>query len=120
MRRPRRPPFHHVHKKALTPVPLGGIGLAMLFATVMLRITAEDGAVGVERFRLEGRLSGDYVAEVSRFVDPLLDRPGRISLDLRGVTFVAALGAQLLRRLVTRNVEVHGCSTFVAHLLGLP
>lgn len=86
----------------------------------MLRITAEDAAGGGERFRLEGQLTGVYVAEVGRVVNPLLDQPGRISLDLRGVTFVDARGAQLLRALVARNVEVHGCSTFVAHLLGLP
>ena len=86
----------------------------------MLRITAEDPAAGVERFRLEGQLKGAYVAEVGRVVNPLLDQPGRISLDLRGVTFVDALGAEFLRKLVTRNVEVHGCSTFVAQLLGVP
>ena len=86
----------------------------------MLRITAEKTADGVERFRLEGRLTGAYVDEVSRVVDPFLDRPRRVSLDLRGVTFVDGVGAQLLRGLVTRNVEVHGCSAFVAHLLALP
>jgi anti-anti-sigma regulatory factor len=86
----------------------------------MLRITTEEAADGVERFRLEGRLTGAYVAEVGRVVNPLLDQPCRVSLDLRGVTFVDAVGARLLRNLVTRNVEVHGCSAFVAHLLALP
>lgn len=86
----------------------------------MLRITAESTTDGVERFRLEGTLTDAYVAEVGRVVSPVLARPGRVSLDLSGVTFVDAAGAQLLRGLVTRNVEVHGCSLFVAHLLALP
>jgi len=88
--------------------------------SVMLRITPESLAEGVERFRLEGRLAGPYVVELGRVMGPPLGRPGRLALDLSGLTYVDTEGAQLLRELVARNVEVHGCSSFVAHLLGLP
>lgn len=86
----------------------------------MLRITPERQGEGVERFKLEGRLAGPYVIELGRVVRPSLGQPGGLALDLSGLTFVDAAGARLLRYLVARNVEVHGCSSFVAQLLGLP
>jgi RNA polymerase sigma-70 factor (ECF subfamily) len=85
----------------------------------MLRVTPQT-ADGVERFRLEGRLAGAYVAELGRVLQPSLTSPREVALDLRGLTFVDAEGADLLRTLAARNVEIHGCSGFVAHLLALP
>lgn len=86
----------------------------------MLRVTPETTGDGVERFKLEGRLAGAYVTELGRVLQPSLTTPGDVVLDLRGLTFVDADGAELLRTLASRNVEIHGCSGFVAHLLALP
>jgi anti-anti-sigma regulatory factor len=86
----------------------------------MLRITAEGALENTERYRLDGRLAGAYVAELERVLLPSLSTARRIALDLGGVTFVDAEGAVLLKDLRGRNVELHGCSGFVAHLLGLP
>jgi hypothetical protein len=86
----------------------------------MLRISPEEVGGDARRYRIEGRLSGPYVAELGRVLEPSVAGARRVSLDLRGLTFLDAEGASLLRRLVARRVQVHGCSGFVAHLLGLP
>ncbi len=86
----------------------------------MLRITPEGSADDVQRFRLEGRLAGAYVAELDRVLRPSLAGPRPVVLDLRNLTFADAEGALFLRGLVARNVQVDGCSGFVGHLLGLP
>lgn len=85
----------------------------------MLRITPESLPEGVERFRLEGRLAGSDVVELGRVMAPPLGRPGRLAIELSGLTYVDTEGARLLRELVARNVEIHGGSSFVTHLLGL-
>lgn len=86
----------------------------------MLRITREGSAATVQRFRLEGRLAGEYVAELSRVLKPCLSGPNTVVLDLRDLTFADAEGTLLLKDLVARDVEVDGCSGFVGRLLGLP
>ncbi len=86
----------------------------------MLRITTEGVAEDVQRVRLEGRLAGAYVAELSRVLQPSLAGPRRLVLDLRNLTFADAEGALLLQELVARDVRIDGCSGFVGHLLGLP
>ena len=85
-----------------------------------LRITPEDSAGGRERFRLEGSLAGLYVEELGKALGPSLAQPRRVALDLSGLTFVDAEGAQLLKDLLSRDVSIHGCSSFVAQLIGLP
>jgi anti-anti-sigma regulatory factor len=81
----------------------------------MLRITPTDGD-GERFFRLEGRL-------VQAWVDELLDAcrataDGRsLVLDLVGVTFVDAAGAEALRQLQQQGATFRGCSGFVAALL---
>lgn len=85
----------------------------------MLRITSEKAADGTPRYKLDGRLAEAYVAELDRVLGPSLGWPGRVAVDVSGVTFVDAQGAQLLKELLARGVQIHGCSSFVAHMLGL-
>jgi anti-anti-sigma regulatory factor len=85
-----------------------------------LRITPEGTEMGRVRYRLEGRLAGASVPELGRVLQPSLASSQRIALDLRGLAFLDAEGARLLRALVASNVRLHGCSGFVARLLGLP
>jgi ABC-type transporter Mla MlaB component len=84
----------------------------------MFRITPVP-AVGTEIFRLEGSLQGEYVAELGRVLMPSLQGQRKVALDLRELAFVDAQGAELLKDLLSREVELQGCSGFVAQLLGL-
>ena len=86
---------------------------------MMLRITPLTAADGAEQLQLEGRLAGAYITELRELVGSALERSSRVALDLSEVTFVDADGARLLRELVARDVEMHGCSSFLALLLGL-
>ena len=66
----------------------------------MLRITTE--AAPFERtLRLEGRLAGPWVDELSRTWEELraVRDAGSIRIDLDGVTFVSSSGKSLLRRI---------------------
>src|SRR5262245_26363818 len=87
---------------------------------VMLKITPEAVRANVERFTLEGRLARPYVAELGRVLEPSLSSRRTVALDLRGLTFVDAEGAALLKALAAGAVEIHGCSGYVSQLLGLP
>jgi anti-anti-sigma regulatory factor len=84
----------------------------------MLRITGRTCQHG-ERLELEGRLTREYVSELERAVVEARSRSPRISLDVSELSFVDGDGARALRALRSEDVEVHGCSAFVAELLGL-
>jgi anti-anti-sigma regulatory factor len=72
-----------------------------------------------ERLELEGRLTREFVPELEKAVVEARSRSPRISLDVSELTFVDGDGARALRALRREAVEVHGCSAFVAELLGL-
>lgn len=81
----------------------------------MLRVSRiENGASTT--LKLEGKLVGPWVAELTRL---LLDSPSPspLRMDLAGVTFVDADGADLLRHLINRGATIDACSSFVAELL---
>lgn len=84
----------------------------------MLRIT--EVGVGTESttLRVEGRVAGPGVGELRKVAEAFLNGSRRIRLDLSEVTFVDAKGADLLRELMERQVEVQGRSSFAAELLG--
>jgi ABC-type transporter Mla MlaB component len=84
----------------------------------MLRINGRTCQCG-ERLELEGRLTREYVPELGKAVAEARSRSARVSLDVSELTFVDVDGAQALRELRRQAVEVHGCSAFVAELLGL-
>jgi ABC-type transporter Mla MlaB component len=87
---------------------------------MVLKITSEAGTDGAERFRLDGRLTSEHLAELSGAIGPALDSPRRVTVNVSGLTFVDSEGARLLKELSARRVDISGCSNFVAHLLGLP
>ena len=80
----------------------------------MLRITSftEDSQPCL---RLEGRLVGPWVAELSAAVETHGGPPPR--LDLVHVQFVDAAGLDLLADLRRRGVDIIAASPFVAQLL---
>ena len=85
----------------------------------MLRITADTPQDGIQRFRLDGRLTEDNVPELARALERSLRAVAQLTLDVSGLTYLDAGGAQFLRALSAQKVTIRGSSSFVAKLLGL-
>jgi anti-anti-sigma regulatory factor len=83
----------------------------------VLRITRINAKGDPETVKLEGRVTGPWVEELSRTVDTSLAESPRVVLDLSGVTFVDEGGVRLLRTLRERRAELLGGSSFVSSLL---
>ncbi len=84
----------------------------------MLRINGRACECG-ERLELEGRLTRQDIAELEKAVMAARLRAPRVSLDVSELTYLDSDGATALRELQRQEVEVHGCSAFVAEVLGL-
>jgi anti-anti-sigma regulatory factor len=82
----------------------------------MLRITPTSGDAELV-LRLEGRLVEPWPAELLNAWREAGAGGQRIVLDLSGVTFVDAAGANCLRDLMARGAAIRGCSGFIAELL---
>lgn len=82
----------------------------------MLRLSQIAGTHRTQTIKLEGKLLGPWVDEVSKAC-PAGASPGRISLDLSALIFVDAAGERLLRDLIAQGIEVVACSGYVAELL---
>lgn len=83
----------------------------------MLRITSTRSADSSIRIKLEGKLLEPWVAEVRGMFDDPASTP---ELDLLGVTYVDAAGADALQALLRQGVRIARCSPYVAEVLGLP
>lgn len=82
----------------------------------MLRITRSDQNGTDPSVKLEGKLLEPWVDAVrSLFTAPASTPLPR--LELAGLTFVDAAGADLLRQLLRRGVQVESCSAYVAEVL---
>jgi hypothetical protein len=73
----------------------------------MLRITADEKG-DVTRFRLEGKLTGDWVKELDRYwICAKNSGPGtQFEIDLGGVSFVDEKGKTLLESMVSEGAEL--------------
>jgi hypothetical protein len=85
----------------------------------VLRITwiELEGSASNRTLKLEGKLVGPWVDELSRACEELRIPPHRLRLDLADVTFVDPLGVKLLDDLVRQGATIVGCSGFIADLL---
>jgi anti-anti-sigma regulatory factor len=83
----------------------------------VLRITRIAGAGSAAILKLEGELLEPWVGEVRQACADPAAGAGRTRLDLSALTFVDAVGAELLRHLIRQGVEITACSSFVAELL---
>ncbi len=82
----------------------------------MLRITSTR--IGIaSTLKIEGRLTGQWVDELSRAAEAVLADGPRVVLDLADVTFVDREGIALLRDLRTRGFALADCSSFVSGLI---
>jgi anti-anti-sigma regulatory factor len=82
----------------------------------MLRITPTDVA-GERILRLEGRLIEPWPVELHRAWHEAATKNRRVVLDVAGLMFVDAAGAECLRELLARGAKLRGCSGFIAELL---
>jgi ABC-type transporter Mla MlaB component len=83
----------------------------------MLRVThdANGDHAGIT-LKLEGKLIEPWVSEVRQLLDDA-DQSVHHRLDLASVSYVDVAGAELLRELVDRGVEIVSSSLYVTELL---
>lgn len=67
--------------------------------------------------RVEGQMTGRWVAEVREYCQSLLDQGLSVTLDLEEVSFLDRSGVSLLRELTTRRVRFVNCSPFLVEIL---
>ncbi len=79
----------------------------------MLRITSSTENSRPTTLKLEGRIAGDWVGELTRTVSMAMGTPSDMVLDMAGVTFVDHPGVAVLRDLQDRGIELVNCSDFV-------
>lgn len=85
--------------------------------STMLKVT-QTNSHGGAIVKLEGKLLQPWVDEVRTLFPPAAgDSLPR--LDLSALTFVDAVGTELLRQLLRQGVAIESCSPFVAALLQL-
>jgi hypothetical protein len=124
-------------KLTIQVVPYAGLGIVVLdpFArrawsshwfgknaqperSSMLRITQSSAPGGGRSVKLEGKLLEPWVEEVrTLFLPATGDSFPR--LDLSALSFVDAVGTELLRQLLRQGVAIESCSPFVSALLQL-
>jgi ABC-type transporter Mla MlaB component len=85
----------------------------------VLKITETVGSESARTFRLEGKLLGPWLDELSNLFTQAVERSEQIHLDLAAVTFADAAGAQLLDDLIRQGVIIVACSGFIGELLHL-
>lgn len=83
----------------------------------MLRISSLEVPGERVTLRLEGQVVGPWVEELRRVCERVLNQGGRLSLDLRNVSFFDREGLLLCRRLVEQQVSLENPSAFVAEQL---
>ncbi|HEV3302494.1 MAG TPA: hypothetical protein VG055_22755 [Planctomycetaceae bacterium] len=84
----------------------------------MLRVTQASGDQTGITLKLEGKLIEPWVSEVRQLFDNN-QQSSHHRLDLASVSYVDHAGAELLRELVGRGVEIVASSPYVAELLRL-
>jgi anti-anti-sigma regulatory factor len=80
----------------------------------MLRVHIEADAKGGTVLRLEGSLSGPWIAELVRAASAASAQ--RLTIDLAALVYADREGERLLRDLAAR-AELRGCSPFLAEVL---
>lgn len=79
----------------------------------MLRISESLSSAGITTLRLEGQLSGPWVAEAHRSCEFHTRNGHRLNLDLEELSFVDREGIALLNTLAKRGVGLTNCSQFL-------
>ena len=75
----------------------------------MLRVTSKT-QDSIEIWELEGKLSGDWVAELERCWRGRVPQPGiTVQVHLKAVSYIDAAGKQLLADMYVSGLEIKGC-----------
>jgi hypothetical protein len=85
----------------------------------MLVITRTEGNDPTLTLKLEGKLVGQWIAELELICGGLDRPPDQFRLDLAGLTFVDEEGARFLQSLMRGGTRVVGGSPFIAEMLHL-
>jgi ABC-type transporter Mla MlaB component len=85
----------------------------------MLKIARVDDGEGqtIPALKLEGKLLGPWVIELSRACEELLVPPNALCLDLTDVTYIDSVGLGLIHDLIRQGVTLSGCTSFIEALL---
>jgi hypothetical protein len=83
----------------------------------VLRISRIDEKGAGVCLRVEGRLSGDWVALLEGELAEASLTTSRLSLDLSAVDFASLPATEMLRAATARGVRVVACSPFLTKLL---
>ena len=86
----------------------------------MLKISQAGKANQSVTLKLEGRVVGPWVGELSQICELLLSEGRALKLDLADVSFADASGVAALSSFKSRGVTVTNCSPFVAEQLKSP
>ena len=84
----------------------------------MLRISTIPSSNHTIALRVEGEVTGRWVAELGRACEESMARGARLILDLAGVSFIDGDGIELFRVLKERDVALVNPSSFIAEQLG--
>jgi ABC-type transporter Mla MlaB component len=88
----------------------------------MLKIVRVDGDTSpshsIPTLKLEGKLVGPWVDELSRACDELQTSPSGLCLNVSAVTFIDPAGIKLLGDLIRRGTTIRECTGFIEELLG--
>jgi ABC-type transporter Mla MlaB component len=80
----------------------------------MLRISETQETQETTKVKLEGQMTGPWVAEAKRVCEIQLQAERRLIVDVEEVSFADSTGTALLRELAERGAVVTNCSPFLA------
>jgi ABC-type transporter Mla MlaB component len=80
----------------------------------MLRISLIEAAGEPTMLRLDGQVTGRWVKLLQKTCEAQLKKGGRVTIDLRNVSFADRDGIALLRSLTNRRVEILNALPFIA------
>jgi anti-anti-sigma regulatory factor len=83
----------------------------------MLIINQRESKNGITTLRLEGRVIGRWVEELSKLCERILNGNKGLALDLSGVLYIDDHAVTLFRALQTRHVTLLNPSPFVKEQL---
>lgn len=84
----------------------------------MMRITQVSEDCHQIFLKVEGRIIGDWVCELSRTCRYSLSQNRRIILDMSEVTYIDRRGVDSLKRILGNNVQLKSATLLVKALLG--
>ncbi|MCG8408316.1 MAG: STAS domain-containing protein [Phycisphaerales bacterium] len=83
----------------------------------MLRITKESEGMSVVTLRLEGQIMSTWVQVVECEIGRLLQSEKKVVLDFTEVKVIDSKGANMLKRVIRRDVRIINCPTFIQEFL---